>query len=82
MSEKETLDQLKDDLAVRAQALIDAGHTPYAIMKDAFAEVKRLGSMAGAISIINSGKLNASQLEAAERIAVKIMAVIAQHKRG
>lgn len=82
MSEKEILDQLKDDLAFRAQALIDAGHTPYAIMKDAFAEVKRLGNMAGAISIMNSGKLNASQLEAAERIAVKIMAVIAQHKRG
>lgn len=46
------------------------------IMKSAFADFKSLGSMSGLMSIMNTGTLNAQQLELARRIAVKVIAVL------
>lgn len=45
-------------------------------MKSAFTDFKALGSMPGLLSIMNTGTLNAQQLELASRIAVKVIAVL------
>lgn len=78
----EVLQELSENLTGRAQTIINQGHTPYAIMKDAFAEVQQIGNMAGIASIIKTGKLNEKQIAAAERVAVKVLAVLALHKNA
>lgn len=79
---KPTLIALSSNLADRAQTIIEDGHSAYAIMKDAFGEVKRMGGMAGAMSVMQTGKLNQAQLDAAERIVVKMLAVLELHGAG
>ena len=45
-------------------------------MKSAFTDFKALGYMSGLLYIMNTGTLNAQQLELASRIAVKVIAVL------
>ena len=52
------------------------GHQQMDIMKSAFTDFKALGYMSGLLYIMNTGTLNAQQLELASRIAVKVIAVL------
>lgn len=52
------------------------GHQQMDIMKSAFTDFKAICSMSGLLSIMNTGTLNAQQLELASRIAVKVIAVL------
>lgn len=70
------IDKVVSDLSERASAILKDGHSQQDIMKSAFSDFKSLGSFSGLMSIMNTGRLNAQQLELARRIAVKIIAVL------
>lgn len=72
--------KIADDLAVRAQEVINERHQPIDIMKSAFADFKNLGSIAGVMSVMSTGKLTPHQQMVAERIAVKVLAVLGMEK--
>lgn len=55
---------------------MDDVHQQMDIMKSEFTDFKALGSMSGLLSIMNTGTLNAQQLELASRISVKVIAVL------
>lgn len=76
MTKSDGVEKVVEDLSERAQAIVNDGHQQMDIMKSAFADFKALGSMSGLLSIMNTGTLNAQQLELASRIAVKVIAVL------
>lgn len=76
MTKSDGVEKVVADLSERAQAIVNDGHQQMDIMKSAFTDFKALGSMSGLLSIMNTGTLNAQQLELASRIAVKVIAVL------
>lgn len=76
MTKSDGVENVVADLSERAQAIVNDGHQQMDIMKSAFTDFKALGSMSGLLSIMNTGTLNAQQLELASRIAVKVIAVL------
>ncbi|QXV77402.1 hypothetical protein bas08_0027 [Escherichia phage DanielBernoulli] len=76
MTKSDGVEKVVADLSERAQAIVNGGHQQMDIMKSAFTDFKALGSMSGLLSIMNTGTLNAQQLELASRIAVKVIAVL------
>lgn len=76
MTKSDGVEKVVADLSERAQEIVNDGHQQMDIMKSAFTDFKALGSMSGLLSIMNTGTLNAQQLELASRIAVKVIAVL------
>lgn len=76
MTKSDGVEKVVADLSERAQAIVNDGHQQMDIMKSAFTDFKAIGSMSGMLSIMNTGTLNAQQLELASRIAVKVIAVL------
>lgn len=79
---KQTMNDLSKSLADRATIIVDEGHSVLEIMKSAFADFKSLGSMAGVVSVMSSGKLSQHQIEVSKRIAAKVLAVIYLHEKN
>lgn len=76
MTRNEGVDKVTEGLALRAHVILDEGHTQEAIMKSAFADFKALGSVSGIMAVVSTGKLTQQQLDIAQRIAVKVIAVL------
>lgn len=76
MTKNEGIDKVTENLALRAHVIADEGHDQLAIMKSAFNDFKSLGSLSGIMAVMSTGKLTAQQLELAQRIAVKVIAVL------
>lgn len=79
---KQTMNDLAQTLSDRAIVIVDDGHSVLDIMKSAFADFKSLGSMAGVMSVMSTGKLNQSQIEVSKRIVAKVLAVIYLHEKN
>lgn len=76
MNKKEGIDKVVKNLSGRAHAIIDGEHSQLEIMKSAMSDFKGLGNLSGMLSIVSSGTLNKNQFELAQRIAVKVIAVL------
>lgn len=72
----DSLKKIVDNLSERAETIILEGHKQTDIMQSAFADFKSLGSISGLMSIMNSGTLNGQQVELAQRLAVKVIAIL------
>lgn len=72
----DSLKKVVDNLSERAETIISEGHKQTDIMQSAFADFKSLGSISGLMSIMNSGTLNGQQVELAQRLAVKVIAIL------
>lgn len=72
----DSLKKVVDNLSERAETIISEVHKQTDIMQPAFADFKSLGSISGLMSIINSGTLNGQQVELAQRLAVKVIAIL------
>ncbi|MGL4517993.1 MAG: hypothetical protein ACRCUH_15040 [Shewanella sp.] len=79
---KQTMNDLAQALSDRATVIVDDGHSVLDIMKSAFEDFKSLGSMAGVMSVMSTGKLNQSQIEVSKRIVAKVLAVIYLHEKN
>jgi len=73
---KQPLNELSQSLADRAQVIVDDGYKSIDIMKSAFADFKSLGSMAGVMAVMTTGKLTPQQVEVSKRIVAKVLAVL------
>jgi hypothetical protein len=73
---KQTLSDLSQSLAERAQVIVDDGYKPLDIMKSAFSDFKALGSMAGVMSVMSTDRLTPQQVEISKRIVAKVLAVL------
>lgn len=76
MNKKDGVIKVVNNLSERAQSVVDGNHSQIEIMKSAMVDFKGLGNISGMMSIMSSGTLNKSQLELAQRIAVKVIAVL------
>lgn len=76
MTKNEGVDKVVQQLALRAHVVVDEGHSELDILKSAFNDFKSMGSLNGIMSVMSTGKLNAQQTELANRIAVKVLAVL------
>lgn len=76
MTKNEGIDKVVERLSLRAHVIADEGHEQLAIMKSAFTDFKSLGSVSGLMSVVSTGKLTPTQLELAQRIAIKVIAVL------
>lgn len=76
MTKNEGIDKVAERLSIRAHVIVDEGHDQLTILKSALNDFKALGSMSGIMSVMSSGTLNPQQLEIAQRIAVKVLAVL------
>lgn len=76
MTKNEGVDKVVESLGLRAHVIVDEGHSQEAIMKSAFNDFKALGSMSGIMAVMTTGKLSQQQLDLAQRIAVKVIAVL------
>lgn len=72
----EGIDRVSANLSERAHAIAEGGHSQLEIMKSAMADLKSLGSLSGMLAIMSSGTLSEPQLFAAQRLAVKMIAVM------
>lgn len=82
MTRNEGVDKVTEALAIRAHVILDEGHSQEAIMKSAFADFKALGSVSGIMSVVSTGKLSQQQIDIAQRIAVKVIAVLGMREAG
>lgn len=76
MTKNEGIDKVVQQLALRANVIVDENHSELDILKSAFSDFKSMGSFNGIMSVMSTGKLNAQQTELANRIAVKVLAVL------
>lgn len=76
MTKSDGVEKVVADLSERAQAIVNDGHQQIDIMESSFTDFKALGSMYRLLSIMNTGTLNAQQLELARRIEVKVIAIL------
>lgn len=76
MSNETGVDKVVANLSERANAIVAAGHSESEIMQSAMADFKGLNTIGGALSLMANGKPSAKQLEIAQRIAVKVIAVL------
>lgn len=76
MTKNEGIDKVVEQLAIRAHVIVDEGHSELDILKSAFADFKAMGSLSGIMSVMGTGKLDQKQTELANRIAVKVLAVL------
>ena len=74
--ENDALKKVVDNLSERAETIINDCHKQIDVMQSAFADFKSLGSISGLMSIMNSGTLNGQQVELAQRLAVKVIAIL------
>lgn len=79
---KQTMSELSQSLADRADIIIAEGHSPLDIMKSAFADFRALGSMSGVMSVMSTGKLTQNQIDISKRIVAKVLAVINKQEGG
>lgn len=79
---KQTMNEIAQSLADRATIIVDDGHSILDIMKSAFADFKSLGSMAGVMSVMSTGRLNQNQIDISKRIVAKVLAVIYLHEKN
>lgn len=86
MTKNDGVDQVVENLSERAHGIVNANHTQIEIMKSALTDFKSLGNLSGMMAIMSSGTLNKNQLELAQRIAVKVIAVLGmietENKKG
>lgn len=80
--QKQSMNELAQSLADRSSVIVDEGHSVLDIMKSAFSDFKSLGSMAGVMSVMATGKLNQGQIEVSKRIVAKVLAVIYLHDKN
>lgn len=76
MTKNEGIDKVVEGLSLRAHVIADEGHNQLAIMKSAFNDFKSLGNLSGLMSVMSTGKLTTQQIDLAQRIAVKVIAVL------
>lgn len=76
MTKNEGIDKVVQQLAIRAHVVVDEGHSELDILKSAFNDFKPMGSLTGIMSVMSSGKLTQQQVDIAQRIAVKVLAVL------
>ncbi|EKG5461776.1 hypothetical protein O3X72_004609 [Salmonella enterica] len=76
MTKSDGVEKVVADLSERAQEIVNDGHQQIDIMESSFTDFKALGSMYRLLSIMNTGTLNAQQLELARRIEVKVIAIL------
>lgn len=76
MTKNEGIDKVVKQLAIRAHVVVDEGHSELDILKSAFNDFKSMGSLSGIMSVMSSGKLTQQQVDIAQRIAVKVLAVL------
>ncbi|EAP4692431.1 hypothetical protein E4849_23550 [Salmonella enterica subsp. enterica serovar Anatum] len=76
MTKNEGVDKVVESLGLRAHVIVDEGHSQETIMKSAFNDFKAMGSMGGIMAVMTTGKLSQQQLDLAQRIAVKVIAVL------
>lgn len=76
MTKNEGIDKVVEELSLRAHVIADEGHEQLAIMKSAFTDFKSLGNLSGLMSVMSTGKLTTQQIALANRIAVKVIAVL------
>nr|DAF78060.1 MAG TPA: hypothetical protein [Caudoviricetes sp.] len=76
MTKNEGIDKVVKQLAIRAHVVVDEGHSELDILKSAFNDFKSMGSLTGIMSVMSSGKLTQQQVDIAQRIAVKVLAVL------
>lgn len=76
MTKNEGIDKVVKQLAIRAHVVVDEGHSESDILKSAFNDFKSMGSLSGIMSVMSSGKLTQQQVDIAQRIAVKVLAVL------
>lgn len=76
MTKNEGIDKVVQQLAIRAHVVVDEGHSELDILKSTFNDFKSMGSLTGIMSVMSSGKLTQQQVHIAQRIAVKVLAVL------
>lgn len=76
MTKNEGIDKVVQQLAIRAHVVVDEGYSELDILKSAFNDFKSMGSLTGIMSVMSSGKLTQQQVDIAQRIAVKVLAVL------
>ncbi|QBQ81053.1 hypothetical protein HdSG1_00049 [Escherichia phage vB_EcoS_HdSG1] len=76
MTKNEGIDKVVQQLAIRAHVVVDEGHSELDILKSTFNDFKSMGSLTGIMSVMSSGKLTQQQVDVAQRIAVKVLAVL------
>lgn len=76
MTKNEGIDKIVEELSIRAHVIADEGHDQLTIMKSAFSDFKSLGNLSGLMTVVSTGKLTAQQIKLAQRIAVKVIAVL------
>lgn len=76
MTKNEGIDKVVQQLAIRAHVVVDEGHSELDILKSTFNDFKSMGSLTGIMSVMSSGKLTQQQVDIAQRIAVKVLAVL------
>lgn len=76
MTKNEGIDKVVEGLSIRAHVIADEGHDQLTIMKSAFSDFKSLGNLSGLMTVVSTGKLTQQQIGLAQRIAVKVIAVL------
>lgn len=76
MTKSDGVDKVISDLSARAHKIVDDGHSESEILKSAMMDFKSLNSLGGMLSFMTTGKLNPKQEEIAQRIAVKVIAIL------
>lgn len=80
MTPSDGVKAVADNLAERAQAILEEGYPQTAIIQSAMADFKALGSLSGIMAVASTGKLNTAQMERLQRIAVKALAIMGMHE--
>lgn len=76
MNRIEGVDKVAADFSSRAKAILADDYTEQDIMKSAMNDFKGMGSMAGIMAVMTTGKLTEQQTVLIERIAVKALAIL------
>lgn len=76
MTKNEGIDKVVEELSIRAHVIADEGHDQLTIMKSAFSDFKSLVNLSGLMTVVSTGKLTSQQIKLAQRIAVKVIAVL------
>ncbi|UPT52984.1 hypothetical protein [Hafnia phage yong3] len=77
MTSNEGVDKVVENLSLRAHIIVEEGHSQMDILKSAFADFKAMGNVMGLMAIASTGKLTDAQIERAEKIAVKVISLLA-----
>ena len=76
LKQPEAIEEVVNNLSERARVIVDGGYSQIDVLKSTFADLQSFGGMTGIVSIMTTGTLNKQQIELAERLAVKVIAVL------